>query len=165
SSCVIASIFLLFLFLLSLVLYFTLVKPRDPTLAVNAVNLPSFSLLNSSAVTFTLSQYLALHNPNRLALFTHYDTSLRLLTAGAQQQLGLLIVPAAQIGPGRTQYMAATFSAVKADRELHLLELETRLEMAGHLHLLRVFTHRVEVWAYCRVLVSATDGSVLSFHC
>ncbi|XP_051119120.1 uncharacterized protein LOC127243247 isoform X2 [Andrographis paniculata] len=194
ASCVVASVFLSFLVIVAFIVYFTLFKPRDPNLAVNAVQLPAFSFsAANSTVSFTFSQYVTVSNPNR-AVFTHYDSSLQLLHAG--RQVGFMFIPAGKIAAGRTQYMAATFSvqsfpiqlAPHADAEEQgissgsvapnitdgvgglsrvgpSMEVESRLEMAGRVRVLHFFTHHVEARADCRVSVSFSDGSVLGFHC
>lgn len=177
ASCILAAIFLIFLLIVASIVYFTLFKPKDPNLTVNAVQLPAFSL-NNSTVTFTYSQYATIKNPNR-AVFTHYDSSLQLLYAG--NQIGFMFIPAGKIAAGRTQYMAATFSVksfplsvsgsvgptVPMDglRVGPSMEVESRLEMAGRVRVLHFFTHHVEARADCRVSISVSDGSVLGFHC
>ncbi|PON69007.1 Late embryogenesis abundant protein [Trema orientale] len=106
ASCIVALIFLIFVVIVVLIVYFTVFKPKDPKIAVNAVQLPSFSVSNGT-VNFTFSQYVAVRNPNR-ASFTHYDSSLQLLYSGSQ--VGFMFIPAGKIDAGRTQYMAATFA-------------------------------------------------------
>lgn len=106
ASCIVATIFLIFVVIIILIVYFTVFKPHEPKISVNAVQLPSFSISNGSA-TFTFSQYAAVRNPNRAA-FSHYDSTLQLLYSGSQ--VGFMFIPAGRIEPGQTQYMAATFS-------------------------------------------------------
>ncbi|CAN8245553.1 unnamed protein product [Cochlearia groenlandica] len=106
ASCAVATIFLLFLLIVLLVVYFTVFKPKDPKISVNAVQLPSFAVTNNTA-NFTFSQYVAVRNPNR-AVFSHYDSSIRLMYSG--NQVGFMFIPAGKIESGRTQYMAATFT-------------------------------------------------------
>ncbi|EYU40011.1 hypothetical protein ABFS82_05G110900 [Erythranthe guttata] len=178
ASCVVAAVFLIFIIMVACIVYFAVFKPKDPNLAVNAVQLPSFSVANST-VTFTFSQYVTVNNPNR-AVFTHYDSSLQLLYAGVQ--VGFMFIPAAKISAGKTQYMAATFSVrsfplsssslppaqpdgLAGFRIGPSMEVESRLEMAGRVRVLHFFTHHVEARADCRVSISVSDGSVLGFHC
>uniref|UniRef100_A0A1J3F483 Accumulation-associated protein n=1 Tax=Noccaea caerulescens TaxID=107243 RepID=A0A1J3F483_NOCCA len=106
ASCAVATIFLLFLLAVLLIVYFTVFKPKDPKISVNAVQLPSFAVSNNTA-NFTFSQYVAVRNPNR-AVFSHYDSSIQLLYSG--NQVGFMFIPAGKIDSGRTQYMAATFT-------------------------------------------------------
>ncbi|KAL0324189.1 UNVERIFIED_CONTAM: hypothetical protein Scaly_2386000 [Sesamum calycinum] len=68
ASCIVAAIFLIFLLIIPFALYFTIFKPKDPKLSVNAVQLPAFSIANST-INFTFSQYVTVNNPNR-AVFT-----------------------------------------------------------------------------------------------
>ncbi|KAK7399100.1 hypothetical protein VNO78_10275 [Psophocarpus tetragonolobus] len=183
ASCVVATIFLIFIIMVVLIVYYTVFKPQDPKIAVNAVQLPSFSVVNGS-VNFTFSQYASVRNPNRAA-FSHYDSSLELLYSGTQ--VGFMFIPAGQIDAGRTQYMAATFSVhsfplaaprlgptfANGDgvgfnyglRVQPTLEIESKLEMAGRVRVLHFFTHHVYAKAGCRVAIAVTDGSVLAFHC
>ncbi|XP_057810007.1 uncharacterized protein LOC131024518 [Salvia miltiorrhiza] len=163
ASCIVATIFLIFVVIVACIVYLTIFKPKDPNLAVNAVQLPAFSLSNST-VTFTFSQYVTLNNPNRAA-FSHYDSSLQLLHAG--RQVGFMFIPAGKIDAGRTQYMAATFSVQSFPLSLPgpTMELESRLEMAGRVRVLHLFNHHVGARADCWVSISLTDGSVLAFHC
>ncbi|KAI3453830.1 hypothetical protein Pfo_010493 [Paulownia fortunei] len=169
ASCILATIFLIFLVIIAFIVYFTIFKPKDPNITVNAVQLPAFSVANST-VSFTFSQYVTVNNPNR-AVFTHYDSSLQLLYAGSQ--VGFMFIPAGKIAAGRTQYMAATFTvqsfplSVSGQPESWVpsMEVESRLEMAGRVRVLHFFTHHVETRAECRVSISVSDGSVLGFHC
>lgn len=181
ASCIVATIFLIFVAIVILILFFTLFKPKDPKISVNSIQLPSFSLSNAT-VNFTFSQYVSVTNPNR-AVFSHYDSTLQLLYSGSQ--VGFMFVPAGKIGAGRTQYMAATFTVqsfpmsvaqpenvgptvtdgLNGFRVGPTMEMESRLEMAGRVRVLHVFTHHVEAKSDCRVAVSVSDGSVLGFHC
>ncbi|KAG6405968.1 hypothetical protein SASPL_133563 [Salvia splendens] len=177
ASCIVATIFLIFLIIIACIVYLTIFKPKDPSLTVNAVTLPAFSLSNSnSTVSFTFSQYATVTNPNRAA-FAHYDSSIQLLHAG--RQVGFMFIPAGKISAARTQYMAATFSIQSFPVELALpqqqpeigvrvgpsMEVESRMELAGRVRVLHLFNHHVGARADCRVSVSVTDGSVLGFHC
>ncbi|KVH91830.1 uncharacterized protein LOC112499677 [Cynara cardunculus var. scolymus] len=173
ASCIVATVFLIFIAIIILIIFFTLFKPKNPNIAVTAVQLPSFSVTNTT-VSFTISQYVAVNNPNR-GVFTHYDSSLKLLYCG--DQVGFMFVPSGKIEGRRTEYMAATFavesfpvsSVINRPAEgLQVgpsLEIETRMEMAGRVRLLHFFTHHVEVNADCKVAVAIDDGSVLGFHC
>ncbi|GMH09330.1 hypothetical protein Nepgr_011171 [Nepenthes gracilis] len=182
ASCIVATIFLIFVAIVILIVYFTLFKPKDPQIAVNAVQLPSFSIANGT-VNFTFSQYVSVRNPNR-AVFSHYDSSLQLLYSGGQ--VGFMFIPAGKIGPGRTEYMAATFSVESfplspsstavplsagpvvtdgINRVAPTLEIESRLHMEGRVRVLHFFTHYVEASADCRIAIAVNDGSVLGFHC
>ncbi|KAG8375117.1 hypothetical protein BUALT_Bualt10G0067000 [Buddleja alternifolia] len=182
ASCIVAAIFLIFLLIISFIVYFTVFKPENPRLSVNAIQLPAFSVANST-VNFTFSQYVTIHNPNRV-VFAHYDSSLQLLYAG--NQVGFMFIPAGKIRPGKTQYMAATFSVksfplsvtgqpvtvgptgpvgVSGFRVGPSMEIESKLEMAGRVRVMHFFTHHVETKAECRVVVTVGDGSVLGFHC
>ncbi|KAK7369790.1 hypothetical protein VNO80_11835 [Phaseolus coccineus] len=184
ASCVVATIFLIFIIIVILIVYYTVFKPQDPKIAVNAVQLPTFSVANGT-VNFTFSQYAAVRNPNRAA-FSHYDSSLQLLYSGSQ--VGFMFIPAGEIDAGRTQYMAATFSVqsfplsaparvgptlangdgVGFNYGLRIeptLEIESKLEMVGRVKVLHFFTHHVYAKAGCRVAIAVTDGSVLGFHC
>ncbi|XP_052210112.1 uncharacterized protein LOC127813263 [Diospyros lotus] len=183
ASCVVATIFLIFVVIVILIVYFTLFKPKEPKIAVNSVELPTFSAGNGT-VNFTFSQYVAVNNPNR-ASFTHYDSTLQLLYSGTQ--VGFMFIPAGKISAGRTQYMAATFSVqsfplasgsaspenvgptisdgLSAARVGPTMEIESKMEMAGRVGLLHFFAHHVEARADCRVAISVSDGSVLGYHC
>ncbi|KAI4315539.1 hypothetical protein L6164_028337 [Bauhinia variegata] len=182
ASCIVATIFLIFVVIIILIVYFTVFKPQDPKIAVNAVQLPSFSVANGT-VNFTFSQYGSVRNPNRAA-FSHYDSSLQLLYSGSQ--VGFMFIPAGNIDAGRTQYMAATFSVqsfplstptslgpslsndgngISGLRIGPTLEIESRMKMAGRVKVLHFFSHHVEAKAGCRVAIAVSDGSVLGFHC
>ncbi|KAG8363071.1 hypothetical protein BUALT_BualtUnG0007500 [Buddleja alternifolia] len=184
ASCIVATIFLIFIIIITLIVYFTIFKPKNPNITVAAVQLPAFSAANST-VNFTFSQYAAVTNPNR-AVFSHYDSSLQLLYAG--NQVGFMFIPAGKITAGRTEYMAATFSVqsfpisissagqpesvgptvtdgLSGFRVGPSMEVESRLEVGGRVRVLGIFTHHVEARAECRVAISVADGSVLGFHC
>ncbi|KAK2993047.1 hypothetical protein RJ640_024921 [Escallonia rubra] len=79
--CIMATVFLLFLAAGIVVVYFLLFKPKDPKIAVDAVQFPTFSVANGT-VDFTFYQYVTVFNPNRDA-FTHYDSSLQLAYSDA----------------------------------------------------------------------------------
>jgi hypothetical protein len=180
ASCIVATIFLIFVVIIILIVYFTVFKPHDPKISVNAVQLPSFSIANGTA-TFTFSQYAAIRNPNR-AVFSHYDSTLQLVYSGSQ--VGFMFIPAGKIDPGQTQYMAATFSvqsfpltapetvgamgpqlASGGSRISPTMEIESRMELVGRVRVLHFFTHHVQSRAGCKVVIAVSDGSVLGFHC
>lgn len=185
ASCVVATIFLIFIAIVILIVFFTVFKPTDPKISVNSVQLPTFSVANNT-VNFTFSQYVSVKNPNR-SQFTHYDSTLQLLYAGSQ--VGFMFIPAGKINAGGTQYMAATFSvqsfplspttSAAAPENVGpvvtdglggfgmgpTMEIESRMEMAGRVRFLHFFSHHVETVSDCRVAVSVSDGSVLGFHC
>ncbi|KAL5998953.1 hypothetical protein ACLOJK_009902 [Asimina triloba] len=175
ASCVVAAIFLVFVAIVILIVFFTLFNPKEPKIAVNAVQLPSFAVANGT-ITFTFSQYVSVRNPNR-SVFTHYDSSLQLVYAGSQ--VGFMFIPAGKIQGGHTQYMSATFSvqsfpfsaaqpAAAAAGGVRLeptMEIESKLRMEGRVRILHFFTHHVEAGARCRVAVSVADGSVVAFRC
>ncbi|KAJ9706203.1 hypothetical protein PVL29_001652 [Vitis rotundifolia] len=180
ASCVVATIFLIFIIIVVLIIFFSVFKPKQPIISVNAVQLPSFAISNGT-VNFTFSQYVSVKNPNK-AEFSHYDSSLQLLYGG--NQVGFMFIPAGKIGSGRTQYMAATFAVesfpmgavpesvgpsitdgLGGFRVGPSLEIESRMEMAGRVRVLHFFTHHVDARAVCRVSIAVSDGSVLGFHC
>ncbi|KZV31507.1 hypothetical protein F511_07358 [Dorcoceras hygrometricum] len=184
ASCTLATIFLIFLIIIVLILYFTVIKPKEPNLTVNAVQIPSFSVVNAT-VRFTFSQYVTVSNPNR-AVFTHYDSSVQLLYGGSQ--VGFMFIPAGKVSAGKTQYMAATFSVqpipmataaggVKGQSEEAgptglsgqrfgaIMEVQSRIEMTGRVRILHFFNHHVVTRVECRVAIGVSDGSVLAFHC
>ncbi|XP_021753869.1 uncharacterized protein LOC110719291 [Chenopodium quinoa] len=191
ASCIVATIFLLFLVIIVFIIYFSLFKPKDPTISVTAIQLPSFTLSsNASAVSFTFSLYSAVKNTNR-AVFSHFDNSLQLLYAG--NQIGFMFIPAGKISAGNTEYIAATFSVQSfpisraapetapegnipamvgnipvtdgIERVKPTMELEMKLEMVGRVRVLWVISHHVEIGCDCRISVAISDGSVLGFHC
>ncbi|XP_028774753.1 uncharacterized protein LOC114731687 [Neltuma alba] len=180
ASCIVATIFLIFLVMVLLIVYFMVFKPQDPKISVSAIQLPSFSVSNAS-VNFTFSQYASVRNPNR-ASFSHYDSSLQLLYAG--NQIGFMFIPAGKIEAGRTIFMAASFAVqsfplstpssmgfptmppgLNGPRIGPTMEIESRMEISGRVRVLHFFSHHVEAKADCRVAVSLSDGSVLGFHC
>ncbi|OVA00973.1 Late embryogenesis abundant protein [Macleaya cordata] len=181
ASCIVATIFLIFVAIVILIVFFTVFKPKEPKISVNAVQLPTFSLSNGT-LNFTFSQYVSVSNPNR-AEFTHYDSSLQLVYSG--NQVGFMFIPAGKIESGRTQFMSALFSVesiplttssptatlpsltegVNGFRVGPTFEIESRMKMAGRVKVLQFFTHHVETRAGCRVAISVSDGSVLGFHC
>ncbi|XP_042023356.1 uncharacterized protein LOC121770660 isoform X2 [Salvia splendens] len=162
ASCIVATVFLIFVVIIACIIYLTIFKPKAPSLAVNSVTLPAFSATNSS-VSFTFFQYVTVTNPNRAA-FAHYDSSIQLLHAS--RQVGFLFIPAGHIAAGQTQYMAATFSvkSFPVEEEAETMEVESTLEMAGRVRVLHLFNHNVGARADCSVSVSVTDGAVLGFY-
>ncbi|KAL1355706.1 hypothetical protein HN51_007699 [Arachis hypogaea] len=185
ASCLVATIFLIFILIAIFLVYFILFRPQDPKIAVSAVQLPSFSFSASNATAnFTFSQYASVTNPNR-ATFSHYDSSLQLLYSG--NQVGFMFIPAGTIEAQTTKYMAATFhvqsfplspssqalsvgpAAVSSGgvigRVGPALEMESRISMAGRVRVLHLFSHHVEAKTRCRIAVLVTDGSIIGFHC
>ncbi|RZC91412.1 hypothetical protein C5167_027475, partial [Papaver somniferum] len=86
ASCVVATIFIIFIIIILVILFFTLFKPKSPQISVTSIQIPSFSLSNNT-ITFTLSQYVSVRNPNR-ADFQHYHSSLQLMYSGKILDLG-----------------------------------------------------------------------------
>ncbi|RYR58863.1 hypothetical protein Ahy_A05g024727 isoform B [Arachis hypogaea] len=171
ASCLVATIFLIFILIAIFLVYFILFRPQDPKIAVSAVQLPSFSFSASNATAnFTFSQYASVTNPNR-ATFSHYDSSLQLLYSG--NQVGFMFIPAGTIEAQTTKYMAATFHvqsfplspSSQALRVGPALEMESRISMAGRVRVLHLFSHHVEAKTRCRIAVLVTDGSIIGFHC
>ncbi|GFQ05382.1 hypothetical protein PHJA_002682300 [Phtheirospermum japonicum] len=66
ASCIVATIFLVFILIYAFAVYFTVFKPKGPKISVNAVQVPSFSSANST-VSFNFSQYVTVKNPNHAA--------------------------------------------------------------------------------------------------
>ncbi|XP_057443753.1 uncharacterized protein LOC130735897 [Lotus japonicus] len=172
ASCVVATIFLFLLAIVIVIVYLTVFKPHDPKIAVTAVQVPSYSSANGT-VNFTFSQYASVRNPNR-GTFSHYDSSLQLLSYG--RQVGFMFVPAGKIAAGRTEYLAATFKVQSLtlgqdgpnglDNSVGpTIEMEMRIEIAGRVRVLHMFNHHVEAKARCRVEIAVSNGSVLGFHC
>jgi hypothetical protein len=174
ASCLVATIFLIFIFITIFTLYFTLFKPQDPKISVSAVQLPSFNVTNNgTTINFTFSQYSSVKNPNR-GTFSHYDSSFQLLYYG--KQIGFMFVPAGKISSRRTQYMAATFTVQSLPLGLEpngpdglkmgpTVEIESTMEMVGRVRVLHLFSHHVEAKAECRVAIAVSNGAVLGFHC
>ncbi|PWA53930.1 hypothetical protein CTI12_AA440630 [Artemisia annua] len=177
ASCIVATIFLIFIKIIVLIIFFTLFKPKNPAISITAVQIPSFSTTNTT-VTFTISHYIAVYNPNR-GVFTYYDSSLQLLYAG--NQVGFMFIPTGKIEAHRTIYIAATFpitsfpisldndsypvEGINGFRVRPSLEIVTRMDMAGRVRVLHFFTHHVDAKAECKVIVAINDGSVLGFYC
>ncbi|CAK9136903.1 unnamed protein product [Ilex paraguariensis] len=191
ASCIVATVFLLFLVVVIVIVYFFVFKPKDPKIAVEAVQFPTFSIQNGT-VNFTFFQFVSVTNPNRDE-FTHYDSSLQLAYSG--QPVGFVFIPAGKIEAGRTQHMSAKFNvqkfpvASKATTTAAAangmstpwvgdgvgvgvgvgvgptMEIETRMKLVGRVRVLKVFTHRVESGMRCGVVIQVSSGSVLGFHC
>ncbi|CAN6587317.1 unnamed protein product [Malus baccata var. baccata] len=182
ASCIVATIFLIFVVIVILIVYFTVFKPKDPKISVSAVQLPSFSIQNST-VNFTFSQYVSVHNPNRAA-FSHYDSTLQLIYSGSQ--VGFMFIPAGKIEAGQTQFMAATFAAQSfpvsdpnrasgmvqnplgptfgdglsglsgtgAGPVGSTMQIESRLEMGGRIRVMHFLTHHVKAKSTCEVYIA-----------
>lgn len=184
ASCVVATLFLLFLAAAAVVVYFLVFKPKAPKIAVDAVQFPTFSVSNGT-VNFTFFQYVTVSNPNRDE-FTHYDSSLQLVSSG--QPVGLVFIPAGRIDGGGAQHMSAKFnvqsyplpsavaarvSALSSSTESGggvvgvgpTMEIETRMKLVGRVRVLKVFTHRVESGVKCGVVIEVSRGSILGIHC
>ncbi|KAL6536367.1 hypothetical protein OROGR_012939 [Orobanche gracilis] len=184
ASCIVAAIFLTFLIIMALIVYFTIVRPQNPEVTVIAVQVPAFSAGNST-VSFIFSQYVSVNNRNR-AVFTHYGGTLQLLHGGLQ--VGFMYIPSGKIDAGKTQFVTAMFAVQPLPLSVFAggqpesvaptvtgefggfrigpsLEVESRIDMAGQVRILHIFTHNVDARAHCRVSLSAGDGTVLGFHC
>jgi hypothetical protein len=191
ASCLVAILFLLLAAGGAAVALFLLYRPRAPAIAVTAVQLPSFSAANGT-VAFTFQQLASVRNPNRSPL-AHYRSSLHVAYAGGE--VGRMYIPAGQIGGGRTQYMATSFTvpafavaaassaqepvtivsvpasgpspAVSAlvKQQTPAMEVDSLLVVKGKVTVLKVFTHHVEAAKVCRIGVSPADGRVLGFRC
>lgn len=192
ASCVVATIFLLVLAAAAVVVYFLVFKPKPPKIAVDAVQFPTFTVSNGT-VNFTFFQYVTVTNPNRDE-FTHYDSSLQLVSSG--QPVGLVFIPAGSIDGGGAQHMSAKFnvqsyplpaavaariSALSSSASTEIggggvvgvgpttagptMEIETRMKLVGRVRVLKVFTHRVESGVKCGVMIEVSRGSVLGIRC
>ncbi|KAG5521026.1 hypothetical protein RHGRI_033543 [Rhododendron griersonianum] len=99
ASCIIATLFLLFL--VAAAVSFVLFKPKDPKITVTAFQFTKFSVSNGT-FNLTFFQFVYVTNPNRDS-FTHYDSSLQLVYSGSQ--VGIVAIPIGEIGGSRTQRM------------------------------------------------------------
>ncbi|XP_031495202.1 uncharacterized protein LOC116260828 [Nymphaea colorata] len=175
ASCLVATIFLIFFILVLLVVFFTLFRPENPTISVSTVQVPTFSISNGT-LSFTLSIFAAVHNPNRASAFDHYDSTALLLYSG--NQLGFMFIPAGGIDARRTQLMTITFSvkgfplgsiglraATTVAAVPTTIEVEARMRMTGRVKVLHFFTHHAETTVDCRIAIDSRDGTVLGFHC
>ncbi|CAH8275556.1 unnamed protein product [Arabidopsis lyrata] len=178
ASCAVATLFIAFLIIAALTVYLTVFRPRDPEISVTNVKVPSFSVANSS-VSFTFSQFSTVRNPNRAA-FSHYNNIIQLFYYG--NRIGYTFVPAGEIRSGRTKRMLATFSvqsfplAVASNSQISAaefqnfgsgstVEIESKLEMAGRVRVLGLFTHRIAAKCNCRIAISTSDGSIVAVRC
>ncbi|KZV15081.1 hypothetical protein F511_37483 [Dorcoceras hygrometricum] len=183
ASCVVATVFLLAITAAAVAVYFFVFKPKQPVIAVNAVQFPTFSISNGT-VNFEFFQYLTVKNPNRDE-FSHYDSSLQLVYSG--QPVGLVFIPAGRIGGGGSQKISAKFDLQKyplasptraaigessdgvpvggfaADGTP--MEIETRMKLVGKVRVLKVFMHRVISGVKCEVMIEPTRGTVLGVRC
>ncbi|KAJ0837384.1 hypothetical protein HanRHA438_Chr16g0777611 [Helianthus annuus] len=184
ASCIVATIFLIIIAIAVVVVYFLLFKPKNPKIAVDSVQFPTFSVSNGT-VNFTFFQFVSVTNPNRDA-FTHYDSSLQL--AYSNSPVGFIFIPAGKIDGGHTQHMSAKFAVqsfpiparpppVTAAETVgngggaefgmsgETMEIETRMKLVGRVRVLKIFTHRVESSVNCGVVIEVKSGSVLGLHC
>ncbi|KAF3487382.1 hypothetical protein F2Q69_00057293 [Brassica cretica] len=183
ASCAVAAIFIVFLIIASVTVYLTVFRPRDPEISVTNVKVPSFSVANSS-LSFTYSQLSVVRNPKRAAV-SHYNNRIQLFYYG--NRIGFIFIPAGEIEPGRTKRMAASFSVesfplaasasrisaddfgtglVEADSRVgSTVEIESKLEMAGRVRVLGLFTHRIVAKSSCRIAISTSDGSIVAVRC
>ncbi|CAH8360134.1 unnamed protein product [Eruca vesicaria subsp. sativa] len=183
ASCAVAAIFIVFAIITAVTVYLTVFRPRDPEISVTNVKVPSFSVANSS-VSFTYSQLSSVRNPNRAA-FSHYNNKIQLFYYG--NRIGFIFIPAGEIEPGRAKDMAADFSVDsfplvssssrisakefgdglvrEGSRGGSTVEIESRLEMAGRVRVLGLFTHRIAARCNCRIAISTVDGSIVAVRC
>ncbi|EOA17481.1 hypothetical protein CARUB_v10005808mg [Capsella rubella] len=183
ASCAVATLFIVFLLIAALTVYLTVFRPKDPEISVTSVKVPSFSVANSS-VSFTFSQFSAVRNPNRAA-FSHYNNRIQLFYYG--NRIGSTFIPAGVIESGQTKRMSADFSVqsfpfataefrnfgsgygtglVELDnRSGSTVEIESKLEMAGRVRVLGLFTHRIAAKCNCRIAISTNGGSIVAVRC
>ncbi|KAJ4913019.1 Late embryogenesis abundant (LEA) hydroxyproline-rich glycoprotein family [Raphanus sativus] len=184
ASCAVAAVFIVFAIIALVTVYLTVFRPRDPEISVTNVRVPSFSVANGS-VSFTYSQLSSVRNPNRAA-FSHYDNRVQLFYYG--NRIGFIFVPAGEIEPGQTKRMAADFSVEsfplaassasrisaadfgtglvgEESRAGSTVEIESKLEMAGRVRVLGLFTHRIAARCNCRIAISTVDGSIVAVRC
>ncbi|KAK9280151.1 hypothetical protein L1049_013838 [Liquidambar formosana] len=183
ASCLVAALFLIFVIAVIFTVYISVYKPKNPTIAVNSVDFPAFSISNG-VVKSSFVQNVSVRNPNRDA-FTHYDSSLELVYSG--HQVGFMFIPAGEIDGGRTEHMVARFaiepfplteassgvvtalidglSGVGGVGVGPTFETESRMKLVGRVRVLRFFMHRVESRASCSVVVEVQNGAVLGLRC
>lgn len=78
-----------------------------------------------------------------------------------------MFIPAGEIGGGRTQYMAASFTVDKIPMVAGGgdLEMESMMRLKGRVRVLKFFTHLMEMVKGCRVGMESRDVSVIEFWC
>ncbi|KFK28949.1 hypothetical protein AALP_AA7G069600 [Arabis alpina] len=181
ASCAVATAFIFFLIITALTVYLTVFRPKDPEIFVTNVKIPSFSVVNSS-VSFTFAQLSAVRNPNRAA-FSHYNNKIQLFYYG--NRIGFIFIPAGEIESGGTKRMSVNFNVdslpltvsaadfqrfgsgltVADNRIGSTVEIESKLEMAGRVRVLGLFTHRIAAKSNCRIAISTSDGSIIAVRC
>ncbi|CAN8325728.1 unnamed protein product [Cochlearia groenlandica] len=181
ASCAVATVFIVFVIIAAFTVYLTVFRPRDPEISVKNVKIPSFSVANSS-LSFTYTQFSAVRNPNR-AVFSHYNNRIQLFYFG--NRIGFIFIPAGEIEPGQSKRMSASFnvqsfplagsasriSAVDFERSGSVfgtgltVEIESKLEIAGRVRVLGLFTHRIAAKSNCRIAISAVDGKIVAVRC
>lgn len=180
ASCIVGTLFLVFVVIILLILFFSLFKAKDPKITVDSVQVPNFHVSDfpdpaNVTVNFTITVYLTLKNPNR-ASFNYYDSSLQLNYEG--DQIGFMFIPAGKVSAQRSQFMGITlpvepFSATFApdydplagNNPNRILPIETKIRMAGRVRVLHVFTHHAQAFSDCAIRVAVDEGSLRSFHC
>eukprot|EP01018_Ginkgo_biloba_P023479 Gb_10305 [translate_table: standard] len=179
ASCIVGTLFLVFIIIILLILFFSLFKAKDPRISVKAIQVPNFYVsgypdLDNSMVNFTISLYVSVKNPNR-ASFNHYESNLQLNYHG--NQIGFMFIPAGKIRSQRTEFLSTTLSVqpfpLILDQDFDQIEfnsnaslpIETRLKMAGRVRVLHFFTHHAQASADCKINIALDGGSVLNFHC
>ncbi|XP_061374171.1 uncharacterized protein LOC133316439 isoform X2 [Gastrolobium bilobum] len=149
ASCVVATIFLIFLLMVISIVYFTVFKPQDPKIAVSTIQLPSFSVANGTLIYY-----------GKQVGFLFIPAGE--IDAGRTQNMAATFnVQSFPLGLG----LGPTNFADGVNRVGPSMEIESRISMAGRVRVLHLFSHHVVAKARCRVAVAVTDGSVLGFHC
>ncbi|XP_010439110.1 PREDICTED: uncharacterized protein LOC104722609 [Camelina sativa] len=192
ASCAVATLFIVFLIIAALTVYLTVFRPRDPEISVTSVKVPSFSVSNGS-VSFTYSQFSAVRNPNRAA-FSHYNNVIQLFYYGNRigstfipageiesgqtkrmsadfsvQSFPLAVASASQISAAGFRNLGSggygTGLVELDNRSGSTVEIESKLEMAGRVRVLGLFTHRIAAKCNCRIVISTSDGSIVAVRC
>ncbi|GFQ07063.1 hypothetical protein PHJA_002850400 [Phtheirospermum japonicum] len=151
ASCIVATVFLLFLIIVVLIVYFTIFKPQNPKLAVNAVQIPAFSAANSTLF----------HGGTQVG-FMFIPAGK--IAAGRTQYMAATFsvqpfpLPASGDGGGVGQPESAG-----PTRDGRNCGVQGRAEPGGGVE--GGYGGHVEARADCRVSISVGDGSVSGFHC
>ncbi|XP_027341163.1 uncharacterized protein LOC113854401 isoform X3 [Abrus precatorius] len=157
ASCVVATIFLIFIVIVILIVYYTVFKPQDPKIAVSAVQLPSFSVVNGTLI-YSGSQVGFMFIPAG-----EIDAGRTQYMAATFSVQSFPLSAPARLGPTLANGDGVGFNY--GLRVEPTMEIESKLEMAGRVRVLHFFSHHVQAKAGCRVAIAVTDGSVLGFHC
>lgn len=177
AACILCTIILVIVIIVLAVLYFSLFKPKDPTVQVPTMQLislyPSGYSVSITSVNISLILQVSMYNPNRATFYVQDGSTACLYYYGTQ--VGYAPVPPgslpsqsyATVSVGLTVQGPTPLqgSYLSADVASGILQVSTSVTIIGKVTTLNIFSHNSDVISKCYINVSFNARGIEAYTC